>query len=157
MKRLIVCSLWLAAGVMVAPMEHPAAQNAAPAEQPVLTPKIAEDFLTAAGLQICEISEVDPMVAQIHHTLKSLSIGVAKDCSTYDQTNPTVVNVHQFADQEARDAMVAAFQDLRFRALRPYGDVWAVDNFVIVLLGPQRQEVGDLIKAEYRRRHPDAG
>jgi hypothetical protein len=73
MKRLIVCSLCMAAGFMLAPIEDPAAQNAAPAEQPVLTTKAAEGFLTAAGLQICEISEVDPMVAQIYHTLKSLS------------------------------------------------------------------------------------
>jgi hypothetical protein len=157
MRRLVVCGLCIGVSLMLAPAGHLAAQNAAPAEQPVLTSKIAEDFLTAAGLQTCEISEIDPMVAQIHHTLKSLSIGVAKDCSTYDPTNPTVVNVHQFSDQEGRDAMMAAFQGLRFRALRPYGDVWAVDNFVIVLLGPQRQEVGDLIKAEYRRRHPEAG
>ena len=71
--------------------------------------------------------------------------------------NPTVVNVHQFADQQRRDAMVASLQDLRFRALRPYGNVWVVESFVIVLLGPQRDEVEALIKAEYQRRNPGAG
>jgi hypothetical protein len=156
MRRLIACSLCLSAGFMLATIGNLAAQTTAPAEQLVLTTKVVEDFLTAAGLQTCEMSEIDPMVSRIHHSLKSMSIGVAKDCNTYDPADPTVVNVHQFADQEGRDAMVAALQDLRFRALRPYGDVWAVDNFVIVLLGPQRQEVGDLIKAEYRRRHPEA-
>jgi len=133
------------------------AQSAATANTRQLTEKAAEDFLSAAGLQTCEIGEIDPMVSQVYHTLNSLSIGVAEDCGTYDASNPTVINVHQFADQQARDAMVSALQDLRFRALRPYGSVWVVDNFVIVLLGPQREEVEALIKAEYRRRHPKAG
>ena len=133
------------------------ARSNAAANAPQLTKQAAEDFLTAAGLQTCEISEMDPMVSQVYHTENSLSIGVAKDCTAYDPSNPTVINVHQFADQEARDAMVAALQDLRFRALRPYGDVWVVDNFVIVLLGPQREEVEALIKAEYQRRHPNTG
>jgi hypothetical protein len=123
---------------------------------PELTAERAKAFLTAAGLQTCEITEIDPMVSQIHGASRSLSIGVAKDCAQYDPTNPTVVNVHQFADQQRRDAMVMSFQDLRFRALRPYGNVWAVENFVIVLLGPQREEVEALIKAEYERRNPGA-
>ena len=122
-----------------------------------LTEERAKAFLTAAGLQTCEISEIDPMVSKIYGTEKSLSIGVAKDCARYDPNNPTVVNVHQFADQQRRDAMVASFQDLRFRALRPYGNVWVVENFVIVLLGPQRDEVEALIKAEYERRNPGSG
>ena len=133
------------------------AQSTTAASTPVLTEQIAKDFLTAAGLQTCEISEADPMVSKIYRTLKSLSIGVAKDCSKYDATNPTVVNVHQFADQKQRDAMMIALQDLRFRPLRPYGDVWAIDDFVIVVLGPHRKAVGDLIRAEYQRRHPVAG
>jgi hypothetical protein len=124
---------------------------------PELTVERAKDFLTAAGLQTCEISEIDPMVSQIHGATKSLSIGVAKDCAQYDPKNPTVVNVHQFADQQRRDAMVASFKDLRFRALQPYGNVWAVETFVIVLLGPQRDEIEALIKAEYQRRNPGAG
>ena len=124
---------------------------------PELTAERAKAFLTAAGLQACEISEIDPMVSGIHGATKSLSIGVAKDCTQYDPTNPTVVNVHQFADQQRRDAMVAGFQDLRFRALRPYGNVWAVESFVIVLLGPQRDEVEALIKAEYERRQAAGG
>jgi len=124
---------------------------------PELTAERAKAFLTAAGLQACEISEIDPMVSGIHGATKSLSIGVAKDCAQYDPTNPTVVNVHQFADQQRRDAMVAGFQDLRFRALRPYGNVWAVESFVIVLLGPQRDEVEALIKAEYERRQAAGG
>jgi len=123
---------------------------------PELTAERAKAFLTAAGLQACEISEIDAMVSGVHGATKSLSIGVAKDCAHYDPTNPTVVNVHQFADQRRRDAMVAAFQELRFRALRPYGSVWAVESFVIVLLGPQREEVEALIKAEYQRRNPGA-
>jgi len=154
---LVLCDLCILAGLTLFPATRLAAQTTAPANPPVLTIQAAEDFLTAAGLQTCEVSEMDQITTQHNGATKSLSIVEAKDCSTYDPADPTVVNVHQFADQEARDAMVAAFQDLRFRALRPYGDVWAVDNFVIVLLGPQRQEVGDLIKAEYRRRHPDAG
>ena len=124
---------------------------------PELTAERAKAFLTAAGLQTCEISAIDPMVSGVHGATKSLSIGVAKDCTKYDPTNPTVVNVHQFVDQQRRDAMVAGFQDLRFRALRPYGNVWAVESFVIVLLGPQREEVEALIKAEYERRNPGAG
>ena len=87
----------------------------------------------------------------------SLSIGVAKDCADYDPTNPTVVNVHQFADQQRRDAMVVALQGLRFRALRPYANVWAVESFVIILLGPQRDQVEALIKAEYERRQAAGG
>jgi len=97
------------------------------------------------------------MVSQIHGASKSLSIGVAKDCAHYDPSNPTVVNVHQFADQQRRDAMVHSLQDLRFRALRPYGNVWAVESFVIILLGPQRDEVEALIKAEYERRQAAGG
>jgi hypothetical protein len=124
---------------------------------PPLTEERAKAFLTAAGLQTCEISEIDPMTSKIHGAEKSLSIGVAKDCARYDPANPTVVNVHQFTDLQRRDAMVMSFQDLRFRALRPYGNVWAVENFVIVLLGPHREEVEALIKAEYQRRNPGAG
>jgi hypothetical protein len=30
-----------------------------------------------------------------------------------------------------------------------------IDDFVVVLLGPQRAEVGALLKAEYLRRHPN--
>ena len=119
---------------------------------PPLTEERAKDFLTAAGLQTCEISEIDPMVSRVHGATKSLSIGVAKDCAHYDPSNPTVVNVHQFADQQRRDAMVVALQDLRFTALRPYANVWAVESFVIILLGPQRDQVEALIKAEYERR-----
>jgi hypothetical protein len=122
-----------------------------------LTEERAKAFLTAAGLQACEISELDSMASQVHGAEKSLSIGVAKDCARYDPKNPTVVNVHQFADQQRRDAMVHSLQDLRFRALRPYGNVWAVESFVIVLLGPQRDEVETLIKAEYQRRQEAGG
>ena len=114
-------------------------------------------YLTAAGLQACEINEIDPGEAQFTGAVASLSIGVEKDCATYDPNNPTVVNVHQFDDQESRDAMVASLQNLRFRALRAYGDVWVVEDFVMVLLGPQRKEVGELLKAEYQRRHPEEG
>ncbi len=132
-------------------------ETTAPASPPELTAERAKAFLAAAGVQTCEISEIDPLVSRMQGANRSLSIGVAKDCAHYDPQNPTVVNVHQFADQEKRDAMVISLQDLRFRALRPYGSVWAVENFVIVLLGPQREEVEALIKAEYLRRHPDAG
>lgn len=124
---------------------------------PPLTEERATAFLTAAGLQTCEISEIDPMTSRIHGATKSLSIGVAKDCARYDPKNPTVVNVHQFADQQRRDAMVIALQDLRFRALRPYANVWAVESFVIILLGPQRDEVEALIRAEYERRQAAGG
>jgi hypothetical protein len=124
---------------------------------PELTVERAKDFLTAAGLQTCETSEIDPAVSQIYGATRSLSIGVAKDCAQYDPKNPTVVNVYQFVDEQKRDAMVATFQDLRFRALRPYGNVWTVESFVIVLLGPQRDEAEALIKAEYLRRNPGAG
>ena len=126
------------------------------ANPPELTEERATAFLTAAGLQTCEISEIDSMVSQIHGATKSLSIGVAKNCAHYDPKNPTVVNVHQFTDQQRRDAMVHSLQDLRFRALRPYGNVWVVESFVIILLGPQRNEVETLIRAEYQRRNPDA-
>ena len=122
-----------------------------------LTEERAKAFLTTAGLQTCEISELDPMVSKIHGSEKSLSIGVAKDCARYDPKNPTVVNVHQFSDLQRRDAMVHSLQDLRFRALRPYGNVWVVENFVIILLGPQRDEVETLIKAEYQRRQEAGG
>jgi hypothetical protein len=127
------------------------------ASPPELTADRAKAFLTAAGLQTCEISEIDPMVSKIYGTEKSLSLGVAKDCARYDPKNPTVVNVHQFADLQRRDAMVASLQELRFRALRPYGNVWVVESFVIILLGPQRDEVEALIKAEYERRNPGSG
>lgn len=123
----------------------------------VLTDEGAYAFLTAAGLQTCEVGEIDPMVTHMYGAIASVSIGVAEDCAIYDPENPTVVNVHQFTDPQARDAMIASLQSLRFRALRVYGSVWAVDSFVIVLLGPHRQEVEVLIKAEYLRRHPEAG
>jgi hypothetical protein len=151
--RLIVgvCSVLAALG-------GPAAAQSAPAPAPPdLTAASAEAFLKDAGLQVCEISDGDAMVTRISGAVKSLSIGVATDCARYDKGNPTVVNVHQFADQQHRDAMVASLQELRFRALRPFGSVWVVDTFVVVLLGPQRQEVEGLLKAEYKRRHPDAG
>ena len=124
---------------------------------PPLTEERAKAFLTAAGLQTCEISDIDPMTTRIHGATKSLSIGVAKDCAQYDPKNPTVVNVHQFADEQRRDAMVVALQDLRFRALRPYANVWAVESFVIILLGPQRDQVEALIRAEYERRQAAGG
>lgn len=130
------------------------AQNEAPS--PTLTVEHAKSFLSAAGLQTCEVSDIDPMVSRFNGAVVSLSLGVEKDCATYDPQNPTVVNVHQFVDIEARDAMVASLQNLRYRALRAYADVWAVDNFVIILLGPKRQEVESLIRAEYLRRHPEA-
>ena len=153
MSRLAV---WvLVAGACLLPALRAMAQS--DATPPELTEERAKAFLTAAGLQTCEISEIDPMVTRIHGATKSLSIGVAKDCAHYDPKNPTVVNVHQFADPQRRDAMVHSLQDLRFRALRPYGNVWVVESFVIILLGPQRDEVEALIKAEYQRRNPGAG
>ena len=153
MLRLALCTIVAGASVLVA--THVVAQSET--SPPELTAERAKAFLTAAGLQTCEITEIDPMVSQVHGATRSLSIGVAKDCARYDPTNPTVVNVHQFADQQRRDAMVMSFKDLRFRALRPYGNVWAVESFVIVLLGPQREEVEALIRAEYQRRNPGAG
>jgi hypothetical protein len=152
MLRLGLCVI--VAGVSMLLATHVLAQSET--SPPELTAERAKAFLTAAGLQSCEITEIDPMVSQVHGATKSLSIGVAKDCARYDPTNPTVVNVHQFADQQRRDAMVIALQDLRFRALRPYGNVWAVESFVIILLGPQRDEVEALIRAEYQRRNPGA-
>lgn len=125
--------------------------------RPPMTIAGAEEFLTDAGLQACEITEIDTSGPELAGAIKSFSIGVAQDCGAYDPDNPTVVNVHQFADQESRDAMVARLQNLRFRALRAYGDLWVIDDFVVVLLGPQRAEVGALLKAEYKRRHPEAG
>jgi hypothetical protein len=136
------------------PMAPALAQTEA-TPRPPMTASAVEDFLTDAGLQACEISEIDTSGPELAGAIKSFSIGVAEDCATYDPQNPTVVNVHQFADQESRDAMVARLQNLRFRALRAYGDVWVVDDFVVVLLGPQREEVGALLKKEYRRRHPE--
>ena len=146
--------LWFAVVISAAPAM---AQTETTTPPPTMTIDSAKAFLTAAGLQTCEITEINPNELQFTGAVKSFSIGVATDCDTYDPENPTVVNVHQFADQEARDAMVASLQNLRFRALRAYGDVWVVEGFVIVLLGPQRQEVGALLKAEYKRRHPEAG
>lgn len=146
-------ALCLAAAIPAAPA---CAQTEATPPTP-MTIEAVEDFLTDAGLQACEISEIDTSAPELQGALKSFSIGVATDCGAYDAENPTVVNVHQFADQDSRDAMVASLQNLRFRALRAYGDVWVVDDFVVVLLGPQRGEVGALLKAEYRRRHPEEG
>jgi hypothetical protein len=51
--------------------------------------------------------------------------------------------------------MVASLQSLRYRALKAYGSVWPVDDFVVVVLGPKREEIAALIKAEYQRRHPN--
>lgn len=155
-SRRILYGLCALLGIPAVPAKLCLAQGET-APRPVMTIEAAKDFLTAAGLQTCEVSEIDPMVSQFNGAIASLSLGVAKDCSTYDPNDPTVVNVHQFADEEARDGMVASLKNLRYRALRAYGDVWAVDDFVIVLLGPQRQEVEALLKAEYLRRHPDAG
>jgi hypothetical protein len=152
MPRLALCNA--VAGLCMSLATHAMAQSES--NPPELTAERAKAFLTAAGLQACEISEMDPMVSRVHGATRSLSIGVAKDCARYDPANPTVVNVHQFADQQRRDAMVIALQDLRFRALRPYGNVWAVESFVIILLGPQRDEVEALIRAEYQRRNPGA-
>lgn len=150
--RHLLSGLWFAAAMSAAPAWAQTEATTAP-----MTIDGAKAFLTAAGLQACEITEIDPNELQFTGAVKSFSIGVATDCGTYDPENPTVVNVHQFADQEARDAMVASLQNLRFRALRAYGDVWVVEGFVVVLLGPQRAEVGALLKAEYKRRHPEAG
>jgi hypothetical protein len=114
-----------------------------------------ERFLTGAGLKACEISEVDPFVSKFNGAIRSLSIGVAADCADYDPEDPTVITVHQFSNRQARDAMVASLRDLRYRALRAYADLWIVDNYVVILLGPQRQQVQALLQAEYRRRHKD--
>ena len=150
--RLALCNA--VAGLCMSLATHVMAQSET--SPPELTAERAKAFLTAAGLQTCEITEMDPMVSRVHGATKSLSIGVAKDCANYDPTNPTVVNVHQFADQQRRDAMVASLESLRFRALRPYGNVWAVESFVIILLGPQRDEAEALIRAEYARRQAGA-
>ena len=150
--RLVLCNI--AAGLCMSLATHAMAQSET--SPPELTAERAKAFLTAAGLQTCEITEMDPMVSRVHGATKSLSIGVAKDCAKYDPTNPTVVNVHQFADQQRRDAMVASLDSLRFRALRPYGNIWAVESFVIILLGPQRNEAEALIRAEYERRQAGA-
>lgn len=147
-------TLCLVVGLTVMPPVALAQTEAAP--RPILTVETAQAFLTAAGLQTCESTEIDPSENYFPGVRVSLSLGVAVDCGTYDPLNPTVVNVHQFVDEESRDGMVSSLQNLRFRALRAYGDVWAVDDFVIILLGPNRQEVGALIRAEYRRRHPEA-
>ncbi len=89
------------------------------ASRPALyTIVVGVSLLTAAGLQACEISDIDPMTAKIYGAVRSLSIGVAKDCARYDPKIPTVMNVHQFDDQQGRDAMVGGLQDLRFRALQ---------------------------------------
>ena len=152
MPRLVLCNV--VAGLCMSLATHAMAQSET--SPPELTAERAKAFLTAAGLQTCEISEIDPMVSRVHGATKSLSIGVAKDCANYDPTNPTVVNVHQFADQQRRDAMVASLESLRFKALRPYGNVWAVESFVIILLGPQRNEAEALIRAEYERRQAGA-
>lgn len=149
---LSLAPIYLVAILALAPSYSLAQESTPP--QGVLTVDKAKEFLKAAGLETCEVSELDPMVTKMAGAVASLSLGVAEDCSSYDPKDPTVVNVHQFADEEARDAMMASLQNLRFRALRAYADVWAIDNFVLVLLGPQRAEVGALIKAEYRRRHP---
>jgi len=153
MPRLTLCTI--VTGVCVSLATPVMAQSET--SPPPLTEERAKAFLTAAGLQTCEISDIDPMVSQVYGTEKSLSIGVAKDCARYDPKNPTVVNVHQFSDLQRRDAMVASLQDLRFRPLRPYGSVWVVENFVIILLGPQRDAVEALIKAEYERRQAAGG
>ena len=150
--RLVLCNI--AAGLCMSLATHAMAQSET--SPPELTAERAKAFLTAAGLRTCEITEMDPMVSRVHGATKSLSIGVAKDCAKYDPTNPTVVNVHQFADQQRRDAMVASLDSLRFRALRPYGNIWAVESFVIILLGPQRNEAEALIRAEYERRQAGA-
>ena len=150
--RLVLCNI--AAGLCMSLATHAMAQSET--SPPELTAERAKAFLTAAGLQTCEITEMDPMVSRVHGATKSLSIGVAKDCAKYDPTNPTVVNVHQFAEQQRRDAMVASLDSLRFRALRPYGNIWAVESFVIILLGPQRNEAEALIRAEYERRQAGA-
>jgi hypothetical protein len=121
---------------------------------PALTMDAAEKFLTDAGVQACEISEVDPFISRVNGAVRSLNIGVAKDCGDYDAADPTVVIIHKFADSRARDALVASFKDLRYRAIRAYSSVWVVDSFVVVLLGPQRAQIEELLKAEYRRRHP---
>lgn len=152
---LIRATLWLVAAAWAVASTCALAEEA-PVLTPALTADKAKEFLTAAGLQTCEVSELDSMVTRVSGAVASLSLGVAVDCATYDPSNPTVVNVHQFADAEARDAMVASLQSLQFRALRAYGDVWAIDNYVLVLLGPQRAQVEAMIKAEYRRRHPEA-
>jgi hypothetical protein len=120
---------------------------------PPMTLDAVEQFLTDAGLKACETSEIDPFVSRFHGAVRSVSVGVAVDCADYDPKDPTVVNVHQFDDLQARDAMVASLRDLRFRALRAYGSVWVVDYYVVVLLGPRRAEVEALLQAEYRRRH----
>lgn len=118
-----------------------------------MTMEAVEQFLRDAGLNACEITEIDPFVSKINGALRSLSIGVAEDCADYDPADPTVANVHQFGDRQARDAMVASLRDLRFRALQAYGNIWVVGDFVVILLGPRRDEIQALLQAEYRRRH----
>lgn len=122
-----------------------------------MTFEVAEKFVKDAGLQTCEIIAMDPATLRLNRAVAGLSIAIAKDCTDYDPSNPTVVNVHQFADLHARDAMLASLENLRFRAIRAYADIYVVEDLLVVLLGPQREELGEMLKAEYRRRHPDAG
>lgn len=157
MKPASPCVLSYACALVMIAVAGDSALAQSETPSPTLTVEHAKSFLTAAGLQTCEVSDIDPMVSKFNGAVVSLSLGVDQDCNNYDPQNPTVVNVHQFADVEARDAMVASLQNLRYRALRAYADVWAVDNFVIILLGPKRDAAEALIRAEYRRRHPEAG
>ena len=153
-SRRIICAFSVATGLVMLSVGAIAQTETTPVAPKPMTVTGAKEFLTAAGLQTCEISEMEPFVAQFQGAIRSFSIAVAKDCSTYDPADPTVINVYQFDDVERRDAMVASLRDLRYRALRPYASVWAVDNFIVVVLGPRRQEIEAMVKAEYLRRHP---
>jgi hypothetical protein len=62
MPRLVLCNV--VAGLCMSLATHVMAQSET--SPPELTAERAKAFLTAAGLQTCEISEIDPMVSRVH-------------------------------------------------------------------------------------------
>ena len=64
MLRLALCMI-VAGAAMLLGTQGLAQSETSP---PELTAERAKAFLTAAGLQTCEISDIDPMVSQVHGT-----------------------------------------------------------------------------------------
>ena len=120
MLRLALCAI--AVGIMA---PHAMAQS--DTSPPELTAARAKAFLTAAGLQTCEITDIDPMVSQVHGATKSLSIGVAKDCARYDPFS-TPLNIPIQIFQGRRDEAVSPDMVQRFAAARSNVELHLLDD-----------------------------
>lgn len=131
---------------------QPGTETAAPAK---VTIQDVIKFINDAGYQVCEKQEVDPKNA-LPGTVESVWAGVAKDCTTYDSSQATMINAHQYATMEQRDEAIAKFKSLHIRSVRGFGTAWPVgETGALAVFGPGHNELSEALREEWHKRHPN--